>query len=104
MDFLRPYGDLDDGIETGNDAQKAFRKPACRRIAFAVLTADHSNRNRKGPVCDRAVPYLMAALALADEVAPCLAQQLSQFAVEMRSHSGDRRLCFAQRGDLQINR
>ena len=53
---------------------------------------------------DRTVPNFVAALALPYHFASCLAQEFTQWAVELRGHSGSGRFGFAKRSDLQVER
>ena len=65
------------------------------------VAAGNPDRNRKVSLCDRAVPDFVAASPLPDEPAAGRAQQLPQGSVELRRHSADSRLGFAQGSDLQ---
>jgi hypothetical protein len=81
-----------------NEAQKAFGNPAWRRIALAVWRLGIPS---KIPFGKRTVPNFMAALPLTNQRATSGSQQVTQRLVELRSHSGDGRLGFTQRGDLE---
>lgn len=65
------------------------------------VAARDADGHREIPLGDRAVPDFVAALALPDERAARFTQQIAQRPIELRRHSGCRRLGFAQSGDLQ---
>ena len=48
------------------------------------MAARNSDRHRKVPLGDRAVPDIMAALALTNECTSCGAQQFAKFAIELQ--------------------
>lgn len=68
------------------------------------MAAYDTERHGKVSAGDGAAPDFVAALTLARERALRRAQKLAQRPVELRSHSGDRGLGFAQGGELQIER
>ena len=65
------------------------------------MTAWNSDRHREVSLGDRATPDFVAALALADEIAPCGAQKVAQRFVELRRHLRGGGFRFAERRDLQ---
>ena len=55
-------------------------------MAFAVCRLGMFTGKGEIPPCDRALPDLVAPLALPDETAPGLAQDVAERAVELRRH------------------
>jgi hypothetical protein len=83
---------------------KRLREPSLPQNGIRCVPTRNPDRHGEISSGDRAMPDLMAALALADKSTPGSTRQIPKSAIELRGHSGGHELGFAQSGDLQINR
>jgi hypothetical protein len=80
---------------------KCFRQSGLAKNCVRGVAAWDADRHGEVPLGDRAVPDFVAAFALPHEHTTCIAQQIAQRTVELRSHSGGDRFGFFQRRDLK---
>ena len=64
------------------------------------MAAGNADWHSEVTACDGAVPNLMTALPLPDELATGSTQQLPQWTIELRGHSAHGWFGFAQSSDL----
>jgi hypothetical protein len=81
-----------------------LRQPCLAKNGVRGVTAGYSDRHRKRPLGDRAVPDFVAAFPLPNKATSRGTQQVAKCAVKLGGHLGGGRLGFAQRRDLQIER
>jgi hypothetical protein len=82
-------------------SSKRLRQTGLAQNSVGGVAARDSNRHREISLGDRAMPNLVAALALPHHHAARGTQQVAQGSVELRRHLRRGGLCFTQRGDLQ---